>query len=74
MSNGKAIVVHVCRNNVSRSTYFDANPHIVVHGNLNMEYSRCIACSLRCLRTSGTTRVFRFKVCAYGAEVTSRDT
>jgi hypothetical protein len=55
MSNGKAIVVHVCQNIVSLSTYFDANPHILASGNLNMEYSSCIACSLRCLRTSGTT-------------------
>jgi len=55
MSNGKAFAFHVFQSSVSRSTYLDANPHVVACGKLNVEYSSCVACSLRCLRTSGTT-------------------
>jgi len=45
MSNGKAIAAHVCQSIVSCSMYFDAYPHVVAYGNLNMEVSSYIACS-----------------------------
>jgi hypothetical protein len=38
MSNEKAFAVCVCHTNAQRSTYIDANPHVLACDNLKMEH------------------------------------